>query len=105
MTASRLPGSEQERTCTGRTLVSTEVRRGERVTVWLDGRDRLVSTPTGRVDAAVESALFGLGAALVVSGAAFGTASLARRRLDRRRLAQWDEQWRLVGPRWSQRAG
>ncbi|MEW2267249.1 hypothetical protein ACGF5T_34875 [Streptomyces sp. NPDC047853] len=89
----------------GRTLVSSQVRPGAHVTVWVDARDKLASPPAGPVDALVSSVLLGLGSAFVLAGAAFGTASLARRRLDRRRMAQWDAEWRLVGPRWSQRAG
>ncbi|MET8823763.1 DUF3592 domain-containing protein [Streptomyces rochei] len=90
---------------TGRTLVSSQVQPGAHVTVWVDARDKLASPPAGPVDALVSSVLLGLGSASVLAGAAFGTASLARRRLDRRRTAQWDAEWRLVGPRWSQRAG
>lgn len=90
---------------TGRTLVSSHVQPGAHVTVWLDARDKLATPPTGPVDALVSPVLFGLGSASVLGGAAFGTASLARRRLDRRRMAHWDAEWRLVGPRWSQRAG
>ncbi|MER7090547.1 hypothetical protein AB0F69_32740 [Streptomyces rochei] len=90
---------------TGRTLVSNQVQPGAHVTVWVDARDKLASPPAGPVDALVSSVLLGLGSASILAGAAFGTASLARRRLDRRRMAQWDAEWRLVGPRWSQRAG
>ncbi|MEW2611163.1 hypothetical protein AB0937_13310 [Streptomyces sp. NPDC047880] len=90
---------------TGRTLVSSHAQPGAQVTVWVDARDKLATPPTGPVDALVSSVLLGLGSVSVLAGATLGTASLARRCLDRRRMARWDAEWRLVGPLWSQRAG
>ncbi|MFF6998933.1 hypothetical protein ACFY93_28820 [Streptomyces sp. NPDC008313] len=93
---------------TGRTRVSpdpdTGLRRGSPVTVWLDTRGALTAPPTGRTEAAIEAAVFGSGAALGLTGAAFGAASLGRWTLDRRRLAQWQREWERVGPLWSRQA-
>ncbi|MET8582344.1 hypothetical protein ABZX39_15855 [Streptomyces collinus] len=91
---------------TGHTPVDGGLRAGARVTVWQDDRGRLgPSQPTGRAEGHVEAALFGAAAALAVAAPALGAGALARARLDRRRLARWDGEWELVGPRWGHRTG
>ncbi|MGW2491960.1 Rv1733c family protein [Streptomyces sp. NPDC001606] len=91
---------------TGETFVDAGLPAGSRVTVWEDGRGRLApAKPTGRVEGTMEAGFFGLAAALGVAGPVYGAGALARHRLDRRRLAAWDREWRQVGPRWSHRTG
>ncbi|MFC3350592.1 hypothetical protein ACFOOM_24855 [Streptomyces echinoruber] len=90
---------------TGRTLVDSGLLAGSRVTVWLDRHGALTTEPTPVGVATAESALFGGAAALALSGDALATASLARRHLDRRRLAQWGKEWEAIGPRWDQKTG
>ncbi|WP_308436296.1 hypothetical protein [Streptomyces filipinensis] len=65
-----------------------------------DDRGRLLLTaPTGRTEGRVEAAFFGTAAALAVAAPVFGTGAVARARLDRRRMAHWDQEWNLVGRR------
>ncbi|MEV6294928.1 hypothetical protein AB0M41_31875 [Streptomyces sp. NPDC051896] len=91
---------------TGRTLVDGGLKAGARVTVWQDDRGRLSpSQPTGRGEGHVEAALFGAAAALAVAAPVFGAGAVARARLDRRRMARWDQEWDLVGPQWGPRTG
>ncbi|MGW2033888.1 Rv1733c family protein [Streptomyces sp. NPDC001811] len=86
---------------TGHTLVDGGLKAGARLTVWLDDRGRLVlSQPPGRVRSDVEAALFGAAAVLAVAVPVFGAGAVARAQLDRRRMAHWDQEWGLVGPRW-----
>ncbi|MFF7358973.1 hypothetical protein ACFZA1_41200 [Streptomyces filipinensis] len=91
-------------TRTGRTLVDGGLKAGARVTVWQDDRGRLSpSAPTSRGEGHVEAVLFGGAAALAVAAPAFGAGAVARARLDRRRMARWDQEWDLVGPQWGPR--
>ncbi|WP_020139500.1 hypothetical protein [Streptomyces sp. 351MFTsu5.1] len=90
---------------TGKTLVESGRRVGSAVEVWTDVRGDLVTAPPSRTEASVESGLLGAASAFGVSGVVFGVGSVLRRGLDRRRLAQWDVEWGMVGPRWGHRTG
>ncbi|MGW4275200.1 DUF3592 domain-containing protein [Streptomyces seoulensis] len=90
---------------TARTLVPSGLPAGARVTVWQDGRGTLTAAPAKPAEAHSEAALFGTGASLGFAGLAYGTAALARWRLDRRRCERWGEEWDRVGPRWDQKTG
>jgi len=76
---------------------------GGTVRIWVDRAGRLASPPltrdqvTGRTQFAAGTAVAGLALVLAVVG------WLARRALDRRRLAGWDADWLATGPRWSPR--
>jgi len=78
---------------------------GARVRVWLNGSGEPADPPPGQ---------FGLvfGAIALPFGASCGAGlvlaicyGLARLVLDRRRLAAWDSDWALTGPRWTTRQG
>ncbi|MEV8066656.1 hypothetical protein AB0P32_11020 [Streptomyces sp. NPDC085995] len=88
-----------------RTLVPGGLPAGATVTVWQDGRGALATEPPGPATARAEAGLYGGAAALSFAGLAYGTAALARWRLDRRRCEQWGREWDLVGPRWDQKTG
>jgi hypothetical protein len=76
-------------------------RAGSTVPVWLDRAGKVRMPPltaaqaSNRVVVAMLIALAGLAVLLA------GTALLARRVLDRRRLADWEIAWLSVGPQWS----
>ncbi|ARP68618.1 hypothetical protein LK07_01240 [Streptomyces pluripotens] len=89
---------------TGRTLVDSGLKAGSRVTVWVDGQGQLMLTkPAGPAEGALEAGLLGLGAALAFAAPVYGAGALARAWLDRRRSADWEREWELVGPRWTHR--
>ena len=90
---------------TGSTSVKTGQRAGSEVVVWVDAAGNLSIEPPSPTDAAVESALLGLTAALAFAGVAFGTGAVARYRLDRRRIDSWGTEWNLVGPTWGRKTG
>ncbi|PZH20794.1 hypothetical protein C1I97_01110 [Streptomyces sp. NTH33] len=92
-------------TRTAHTLVPSGLRSGTAVTVWQNGRGALSTEPPGPAEAGVEAVFFGGAAAVGFSGLAYGTAALARWRLDRRRYDQWGAEWDAVGPRWDQKTG
>jgi hypothetical protein len=74
---------------------------GSAVTVFLNRRGEAQALPmsSAEVRAWVESDT--LLAMLAVAVALAGLIRLARRALDRRRLAGWETAWLAVGPRWS----
>ncbi|MFF2364765.1 hypothetical protein ACFVU0_18995 [Streptomyces sp. NPDC058122] len=90
---------------TGSAAVPAGSRAGEETGIWLDGRGRLSPAPPTPTKAAIESGVAGAAAATAVGGLAFGAGTVARRRLDRRRVDAWGREWVLVEPRWGHRTG
>ncbi|MFF7648211.1 hypothetical protein [Streptomyces canus] len=90
---------------TDKALVESGLRAGAEVGVWTGAQGGLATAPPSRTEASAESALLGAASAFALSGVVWGAGGVARRGLDRRRLAQWGEEWDLVGPRWGHRTG
>jgi hypothetical protein len=88
---------------TGQVFVPSGAAVGSTVMVWTNRAGQLTDSPlmhTQVVDRAVMSrvlAVAALGVLLIAVG------MLARRALDKRRLAAWDAEWLATGPRWSHR--
>ncbi|MFF9410593.1 hypothetical protein ACF1B0_34465 [Streptomyces anandii] len=70
-----------------------------------DGTGHPTTEPTGGAEAWAEALLLGGAAAAALTGLAYGTAALARRRLDRQRCEQWGAEWDAAGPRWNHKTG
>ncbi|WNM31221.1 hypothetical protein RKE30_12770 [Streptomyces sp. Li-HN-5-11] len=87
-------------THSGMTLVTTGKQAGSTVRIWIDAQGKLSTQPPTPTRAAVEAGLFGVAAALAVSGVVFGIGGYGRWYLDRRRIQRWDREWALVGPKW-----
>ncbi|MFF5405210.1 hypothetical protein ACFY8K_18810 [Streptomyces misionensis] len=84
----------------GHTLVDPTLRAGAGVPLWQDDQGRLTaSAPAKPVEGHIEAGLLATVAALAASAPVFGAGALARARLDRRRMAHWEQEWDLVGPR------
>ncbi len=86
----------------GQILAPVGARAGSIVTIWVDAAGAVTGPPdTGVIDAAVAVAVvntcLAAGLILLVSN------WLARRALERRRLSEWDAEWRAIGPRWTGR--
>ncbi|QHA09417.1 hypothetical protein GQF42_05065 [Streptomyces broussonetiae] len=78
---------------------------GSRVAAWTNSAGRIVSPPIAGAAADLQAALTG---ALVApsAGAAVWLAGWGvRARLIRRRMAEWDEEWKQIGPRWGNLSG
>ncbi|WAZ19513.1 hypothetical protein STRCI_000569 [Streptomyces cinnabarinus] len=90
---------------TDETLVARGQKAGAEIVVWLDGRGALAIEPMSRTEAAVESAALGSAAALAFTGVVFGVGTVARWRLDRRRVARWGPEWEVVEPEWRRKTG
>ncbi|MGW1587739.1 Rv1733c family protein [Streptomyces sp. NPDC002386] len=78
---------------------------GTRLTVWADNADRVVPEPLGRTAAAVQADLTGILFGPLAAGAIWAGGHLLRAVLVRRRLTEWDEEWKRVGPEWRNLSG
>jgi hypothetical protein len=84
--------------------VPSGAQAGTTVRIWV-ARDGTPTQPplldsqvSNEVDCAEAGGVVALAATLAVVG------FLARRSLDKRRMAAWDAEWRAAGPRWTMRA-
>ena len=88
---------------TGELLVTATMAAGHSTRIWVDRAGQLTGPPlsrdqiAGRVQLAAGVAVGGLAVLLIMA------AWLARRDIDRRRMAAWDADWMANGPRWSPR--
>ncbi|PWI17947.1 hypothetical protein DI272_30155 [Streptomyces sp. Act143] len=73
---------------------------GTSVEVWTDRAGNPVTTPVTAADARVQSVLVGVSVALVAGTTVIGCGRLARFRLDRARMREWETEWARVGPQW-----
>ena len=87
----------------GEVYVPGGTRAGTTVTVWTDRSGKLEGVPVQRADVAIREALAALAVAVLAAAAVAVTGFLARRALDRRRLAAWDAEWSRTGPQWTGR--
>jgi hypothetical protein len=88
-------------TRTGEVLAATGARKGSTARTWIDQSGAVTDTPLDHrvIAGGVWTAVMTI---LLVSGLLLlGTAGLARRMLDRRRLRAWEAEWRTSGPLWS----
>ncbi|WEO99400.1 hypothetical protein A6P39_038160 [Streptomyces sp. FXJ1.172] len=78
---------------------------GSRVTVWTNSADRVVSPPVTGAAADIQAALTGVLVAPSAGAAVWLAGWGVRARLIRRRMAEWDEEWKQIGPRWGNLSG
>ncbi|MEU9993127.1 hypothetical protein AB0E10_41555 [Streptomyces sp. NPDC048045] len=90
---------------TDRAKVHPGAPAGSPVMVWTDGTGRIVSAPTTRAEGLLQTVLAGVLVAQVAGTAVWVTGWLVRARLVRRRLAEWDDEWKRVGPEWRNLSG
>ncbi|MFF7969882.1 hypothetical protein [Streptomyces sp. NPDC007905] len=90
---------------TDRTKVFPGAPAGSQVTVWTDGTGRLVSPPASPAEAMLQTVLAGLLVAQAAGTAVWAGGRMVRARLVRRRLAEWGEEWKRVGPEWRNLSG
>lgn len=86
---------------TGEVPAAAGTRAGATVRVWSDRAGQLTNPPL-RAAQVTQLAALGAIAGVIALAVALAVAGLvARRALDRRRLAGWDADWRVTGPRWT----
>jgi hypothetical protein len=90
---------------TGRAKAAPGTDQGTRVTLWTDDEGRLVAKPPSAMDAALQAAAAGVLVTPVTGAAVWYGGTLFVRHLMRRRLAEWDAEWKRVGPRWNNLSG
>ncbi|MEU1707060.1 hypothetical protein ABZ478_16845 [Streptomyces sp. NPDC005706] len=78
---------------------------GTRLTVWTDDADRVVPEPLGRTEAALQADLTDILVGPLAAGAIWAGGRLLRAALVRRRLNEWAEEWKRVGPEWRDLSG
>ncbi|MFF3404692.1 hypothetical protein ACFYW8_00425 [Streptomyces sp. NPDC002742] len=89
----------------GKAKVLPGAPAGTRVTVWTDRTDHVVPAPMTGTQATLEAALAGALVASSAGAAVWAAGRVARTRLDRRRMAEWDAEWQQVGPQWGNLSG
>jgi hypothetical protein len=88
---------------TGRIAVEVGMAAGRKVRIWVDGTGRPTDAPlTGRAVHA-RATTVALIATLVLLTVLSVLAWAGRMLLDRRRLADWELAWAIVGPQWTKR--
>jgi hypothetical protein len=87
----------------GEVVVAVGTATGARVQVWVDRSGRVTGPPLAPSQLAKR--VLGAEVLAVVSLAALmlSLAGLSRMQLNQRRLAGWESQWALIGPRWTRR--
>ncbi len=85
---------------TGDVYAPDGAKAGTAVTVWTDGSGRLEDAPMKHAYVVAQEALAALVAGTLVMVAVVVGGVVARRALDRYRLAAWDAEWPRTGPRW-----
>ena len=88
---------------TGEVFVPAGAAAGSTVLVWTNQAGQLVGPPLGPTQLASRAQLAAAAASGSLAIALIAAGWLARRSLDRRRLAAWDADWLANGPRWSPR--
>lgn len=85
---------------TGSAQVAAGSDRGSTTHIWLDGDGRPTAAPMSGIDVWLHTAVAGTvaagGASVLVCATRGGVSWL----LDRRRMAEWEQEWARVGPDW-----
>ncbi|MFG3257581.1 hypothetical protein [Streptomyces sp. NPDC048172] len=102
----RVPARAKWRTDEGRSRTGTVFTRagrheGDRVRVWLSAEGRPVPPPATRQEALDSGVATGLAAGAFTAVLVAGAWWWLRGRLDDARLAAWEREWDVVGPRWT----
>ncbi|MFG2937014.1 hypothetical protein [Streptomyces sp. NPDC048282] len=90
---------------TGRAKALPTAAAGSQVRVWANRGEALVAEPPGKAESTFEGVVAGTLAAQLTVTVGYGTGRLIRHRLLDRRLAEWDTEWRRIGPQWRNLSG
>lgn len=92
------PGGRRQ---VGEILVASGTARGAKVQVWVNPSGQVTGPPLTPSDLAKRVLGAQVLAAISVAALTLILAGLTRSQLNRRRLASWESQWALIGPRWT----
>ena len=96
----RAPGGQLR---TGLLFAPSGATAGSTILVWVNRAGQLADPPLGRAQLAARAQLAGEVAVGVLAITLAVIGWLARRSLNRRRMAAWDADWLATGPRWTSR--
>ncbi|MFJ9012129.1 hypothetical protein [Streptomyces canus] len=85
-------------TRTGLARVVPDGAANTSVTVWIDHEGDLVRTPPTAAEARLQSTLTGVLVAVGIGAMTFGCGWVARLRMDRERMRDWETEWARVAP-------
>ncbi|GGY33556.1 Rv1733c family protein [Streptomyces djakartensis] len=88
---------------TGTTLVKPGTPKGATVRIWVDRAGTVTDRPVTAATAWSNGGFLGGMAAIGLVVGVYGVRAGVGLVLDRRRYAQWDAEWDLLEPRWSER--
>lgn len=89
---------------TGEVVAPAGTVAGSTARVWITSDGRPSEAPLLDSQVAGQVMFAEVSSVIVVALAVTATGLVARRALDKRRLAAWDAEWRTIGPRWTTRA-
>lgn len=85
-------------------VIDTGKRAGQRTALWVDSAEVISRAPQNRTQTAGAAGFAGAGALVAVAAPLALCYTLIRRRFNRRRLAEWDDEWALISPHWTGRS-
>ena len=88
------------RTRHGIIAVDGSAQAGQHVTIWVDGTGQPAMSPQSRSSAVLSAVGTGLSAPVFLALLLILAGWIVRLILNRRRLADWENEWKAVGPRW-----
>jgi hypothetical protein len=88
---------------TGNIAVEAGIAAGRKVRIWVDGTGRPTDPPLAPRAVHARATTVALVATLVLVTVLSVLAWAGRKLLDRRRLADWELAWAIVGPQWTKR--
>lgn len=77
---------------------------GATVPLWITGDGQLTDPPLQDSQVTGDAVFAGTVSVIALATLLASTGMLARRALDKRRMAAWDAEWRATGPSWTTRA-
>jgi hypothetical protein len=89
---------------TGEIPIAPGTAAGTTVRLWITSDGQLTEPPLQDSQVAGDAVLAGTVSVIVLATLLSITGLVARRTLDKRRMAAWDAEWRATGPRWTTRA-
>jgi hypothetical protein len=84
----------------GLLAVDGSARAGQHVTIWVDGAGQPTLSPMPRIGAALSAVTVGLAMPAFLALLLILAGWIVRLALNRRRLADWGNEWNAVEPRW-----
>lgn len=86
---------------TGEIQAATGLTAGTRIQIWLDSSGVVTTPPVSSATAAVQAVIVAtvcwVGLGLLLAAIFW----IARRRLNKARFADWESEWRQIGPQWT----